>query len=90
MQLSKVENIHHFRGYGASIDGEYDIPLIYVVTYPYSMDSVLDDIFFETNLFSFCLQLKGGLTAPEICLITYKYSDAKKMAESLLKNRNFV
>jgi hypothetical protein len=60
-----------------------EIGRFWVVTKP-TKNSELGDIFFETDLFGFVLQMKGGLKENEIIGVYKNEGKAKKEAEKLL------
>lgn len=71
-----------------NFEGEDRLGTFWIVTYPTS-NSIIDDIFFECDVFSFALQIRGGLTGEDIYGI-YPYKDkreAQRDAETLLSER---
>jgi len=60
-----------------------EIGKFWVVTKP-TKNSELVDILFETDLFGFVLQMKGGLKEDEVLGFYKNKEKAKKMAEKLL------
>jgi len=56
----------------------------YVVTKP-TKDSELIDILFDADVFSFALQVRGGLKKSDVLLITHDKAKADKLANSLIK-----
>lgn len=64
-----------------------EVGKFYVVEKP-TKDSELSDVFFETDLFEFVLQMKGGLEKSEIHGIYKTEGKAKSQATKLLKDRD--
>ena len=64
-----------------------EIGKFYVVEKP-TKNSELSDTFFETDLFEFVLQMKGGLEKSEIHGIYKTEGKAKSQATKLLKDRD--
>jgi hypothetical protein len=71
-------NTRHF-----GFKGDYELQQFWVVTFP-TGQSTLNDILFETDLFGFQLQLRGGLRGDEIVGIYTNKNKAMKTAQSLL------
>ena len=67
-------------------NGDYDLPPFWVVTRP-TIESKLADILFESDLFGFILQEKGGLKISEIVGIYNNHAEAKKIAQGLLPSK---
>lgn len=61
-----------------------EIGKFWVVTKP-TKNSELVDILFETDLFGFVLQMKGGLKEDEVLGFYKNKEKAKKMAEKILQ-----
>ena len=66
--------------------GDYNLPPFWVVIKP-TIESKLADILFESDLFGFILQEKGGLKGSEIVGIYTNHAEAKKIAQRLLANK---
>jgi len=64
-----------------------EVGKFYVVEKP-TKNSELSDVFFETDLFEFVLQMKGGLEKSEIHGIYKTEGKAKSQATKLLKDRD--
>ena len=82
MSIKNIRAASHF-----GFSGDYNLPPFWVVTKP-TIESNLADILFESDLFGFILQVKGGLKGYEIVGIYTNYSEAKKIAQKLLKMEN--
>ena len=82
--IMPIKNIRAASHIGFS--GDYDLSPFWVVTKPTS-ESKLADIFFESDLFGFILQEKGGLKIREIVGIYTDHAEAKKIAQRLLANK---
>lgn len=67
-------------------NGDYNLPPFWVVIMP-TVESELEDILFDSDLFGFILQVKGGLKICEIVGIYTNQSEAKKIAQRLLTNK---
>ena len=78
MPLKNRRTASHF-----GFTGDYELPPFWIVTRP-SPNSEMADILFESDLFGFILQEKGGLKGSEIVGFYTSQSKAKKIAEKLL------
>ena len=82
MPITKIRAASHF-----GFSGDYSLPPFWVVIKP-TIESKLADILFESDLFGFILQEKGGLKGNEIVGIFTNHAEAKKIAQRLLIKKN--
>lgn len=80
-----IKNSRSASNFGFS--GDYNLPPFWVVIKP-TGESKLADILFESDLFGFILQEKGGLKGNEIVGIYTDHFKAKKIAQTLLTKKN--
>jgi hypothetical protein len=64
-----------------------EVGKFFVVTKP-SKDSTKDDVLFQSDIFYFANQIKGGLNTEDVVGIYKNKSDANRIATELLKARD--
>jgi|688.fasta_scaffold1262480_2 hypothetical protein len=66
-------------------DVKNELGKFFIVTKPHGKNDTLDDICFESDVFHFANQIRGGLAFEEVVGIFKQKSDARREATELLK-----